>query len=92
MVAQEPVIFLNSIRSHTSTRPNWLQCNFMILASEWYDSYLIDHKIPGWDELIRLVSSRFYKIISKNSLNELKCLNQVGSVDEYWHHFEKLCS
>jgi hypothetical protein len=38
------------------------------------------------------VSFRFHKIISKNSLDELKCINQVGSVDEYWHHFEKLCS
>jgi hypothetical protein len=28
-------------------------------ASDWYDSYLLDHEPPGWDELVSLVTTRF---------------------------------
>jgi Ty3 transposon capsid-like protein len=61
-------------------------------VSEWYDGYLISHDPPEWNELIRLVASRFKKINSKNSLEELKGLNQLGYIEEYWQHFEKLKS
>jgi Retrotransposon gag protein len=57
-------------------------------ASEWYDSYLIEHEPPGWEELVRLVNGRFKRVLSKNSLDELKSLHQHGSVEDYWHHFE----
>jgi len=40
--------------------------------------------------LVRLVNIRFKKILSKNSLDELKWLNQTGTIDSYWHQFEKL--
>jgi hypothetical protein len=49
---------------------------FHELASEWYDGYLIDHEPPDWKELVRLVNSRFKRISSKNTLEELKDLNQ----------------
>jgi hypothetical protein len=34
--------------------------------------------------------SDFKKVYSKNSLDELKILNQLGSVEKYWYQFEKL--
>jgi Reverse transcriptase (RNA-dependent DNA polymerase)/Retroviral aspartyl protease/Retrotransposon gag protein len=58
-------------------------------ASEWYDGYLIDHRPPLWDELIQLVKSRFRRVISNNTLDELKTLQQHGSIEEYWHQFVK---
>jgi Reverse transcriptase (RNA-dependent DNA polymerase)/RNase H-like domain found in reverse transcriptase/Retroviral aspartyl protease/Retrotransposon gag protein len=58
-------------------------------ASEWYDGYLIDHSPPLWDELVQLVKSRFSRVISNNTLDELKTLQQHGSIEEYWHQFEK---
>jgi Retroviral aspartyl protease len=43
-------------------------------------------------ELVRLVNSRFKKVVSKNSLDELKSLYQTGSVEDYWVAFERLRS
>jgi hypothetical protein len=39
--------------------------------------------------LVSLVTNRFKRIIHKNTLDELKVLNQSSTVDEYWHLFEK---
>jgi Ty3 transposon capsid-like protein len=61
-------------------------------ASEWYDGYLIDHEPPDWIELVKLVTNRFKRVNSRNTLEELKGLNQAGSVEEYWNQFEKLRS
>jgi Retrotransposon gag protein len=61
-------------------------------ASKWYDSYLLDHEPPGWDKLVALVTTRFKRANYRNTLDELRCLNQQGSVDEYWHQFERLRS
>jgi Retrotransposon gag protein len=73
-------------RTHLATM------QFFDVASEWYDGYLINHEPPNLGELVRLVTSRFKKLLSKNSLDELKGLNQTGSVEIYWHQFEKLRS
>jgi hypothetical protein len=49
---------------------------FFYDASEWYDGYLIDHGLPNWEELVKLVKSRFKRVISNNTLDELKSLQQ----------------
>jgi Retroviral aspartyl protease/Ty3 transposon capsid-like protein len=65
---------------------------FKELASEWYDGFLIDHEPPDWEGLVRLVNARFKKITTKNTMEELKALNQTGIVEEYGIQFEKVRS
>jgi Retrotransposon gag protein len=57
-------------------------------ASEWYDSFLIDHEPPTWLELIRLVRKYFHRTMSKSGMEELKELHQIRYVEEYIEHFE----
>jgi Ty3 transposon capsid-like protein len=54
--------------------------------------YLLDHEPPDWELLTRLVSSRFKRINTINTLDDLKSLNQHGTIEEYWLQFEKLRS
>jgi Retrotransposon gag protein len=61
-------------------------------ASVWYDGYLIDHDPPPWRELVRLVQSRFTNPVSSNTLDNLKHMNQIATVNEYIEQFEKLRS
>jgi hypothetical protein len=49
-------------------------------------SRLIGKSLSDW------CASDFKKAYSKNSLDELKSLNQLGSVEKYWYQFEKLRS
>jgi Ty3 transposon capsid-like protein len=42
--------------------------------------------------LVVLVTTRFKRANYRNTLDELMCLNQQGSVDDYWHQFEHLRS
>jgi Ty3 transposon capsid-like protein len=73
-------------RTHLAT------LQFHVDASDWYDSYLLDHEPPGWDELVALVTTRFKRTTCRNTLDELRSLNQQGLVDDYWHQFQRLRS
>jgi RNase H-like domain found in reverse transcriptase/Reverse transcriptase (RNA-dependent DNA polymerase)/Integrase zinc binding domain/Retroviral aspartyl protease/Integrase core domain/Retrotransposon gag protein/Chromo (CHRromatin Organisation MOdifier) domain len=73
-------------RTHLATM------QFHDAASEWYDGYLISHDPPNWVELVRLVNCRFRKVNAKNSLEEFKNLQQLGSVEDYWYLVERLKS
>jgi Ty3 transposon capsid-like protein len=63
---------------------------FHQIASEWYDGYLLDHEPPDWEQLTRLINFRFKRFNTRNTLDDLKVLNQAGTVEEYWIHFERL--
>jgi Retrotransposon gag protein len=65
---------------------------FRELDSEWYDEFLIDHELPDWEGLVRLVNVRFKRINAKSTLDELKALNQMGKVKDYRAQFERLRS
>jgi hypothetical protein len=53
-------------RTHLATM------QFHDLASEWYDGYLVDHDPSECDELVRLVNSRFKRVLSKIPLMSLR--------------------
>jgi Retroviral aspartyl protease/Ty3 transposon capsid-like protein len=73
-------------RTHLATM------QFKELTSEWYDGFLIDHEPPDWEGLVQLVNVRFKRITAKNTMEELKALNQTGTVEEYWIQFERVRS
>jgi Retrotransposon gag protein len=63
---------------------------FTSQASEWYDCYLIDHELPPWTELVRLVRKRFQRMGVKNGMEELMTLHHTTTVSDFIELFERL--
>lgn len=55
----------------------------------WYFSFVEEQQELKWEQLVEEIYSRFSPEARLNSIAELKKLQQIGSVDDYWEKFEE---